>query len=200
MRSLVNVVQFKGFWLAAVWGAAQGVLWAGPVALLVLLVAHLRLVPAGEREAELRYVLAVGLIGAVLDTGLHAIGATTYPTSAAAWPHLLVPPWIVALWVGFATLPRFSLHWLAGRPWLAVLFGAIGGPLSFLGGTRFGSVAIGDSTWLTLGALSLEYALVMPLLMALAPASRSRQSGAEVEEEPQPVLAADEGSASSVPH
>jgi hypothetical protein len=175
VRNVANYALFQGFWLAAVWGAADGHVWAGPAALVGLVAIHLRLVPRGEREAELRYLLVVGVLGTLLDTGLHAIGATAYPTSTAAWPYLVVPPWIVALWIGFATMPRFSLGWLAGRPWLAALLGAVGGPLTFLGGTRFDAVAVGDGALLTYGALTLEYALVTPLLLALAPASNPRR-------------------------
>jgi len=174
MRNLANFALFQLAWFVAVGGAARGELWAGPFAVGVFLLIHLGMLPSQRsRGAELVYVLAVGAIGALADTALHAIGATAYPTSVEGWGHALVPPWIISLWVAFALLPRFSLGWLAGKPGLAFLLGAIGGPLSYLGGTRMGAVAAGENELLTWGALSLEYALITPLLLRFAPAFRS---------------------------
>lgn len=188
MKNLANFVLFQGFWFVAVAGAADGILWAGPVGVLVFLVVHLAMVqPATERVRELRYLFLAGVVGFALDSGLAAIGATAYPTSAEGWPHPVAPPWIVSLWVAFAMLPRFSLGWLRGRPALAFAFGAIGGPFSYFAGTRFGSVAVGESALLTYGALAVEYALVTPLLLHFAPSPK--ESSPPVAENTDPNLA-----------
>ncbi len=183
-KNLLNFGLFQLFWFAAVVGAGSGHLWLGPFAVAVFLGLHLMMVPAGvERLRELGYVLAVGLAGSLVDSGLHAIGATVYPTSREAWPFVVVPPWIASLWVAFAMLPRFSLGWLAGRRRLAVLFGAIGGPASYFAGTRFGAVAVGDVPLLTWGALAVEYAILMPIMLRLAPgASPKHETEAQLAE------------------
>jgi hypothetical protein len=49
---------------------------------------------------------------------------------------------------------------------LAALLGAVGGPLSYFGGSRLGAVAHADSELFTYGLLALEYAVVTPLLVA----------------------------------
>lgn len=166
MRKLTNFAAFQAFWFVAVVGAARGATWAGPAALVPLVALHLALVPRAERARETGFLLFVGLLGSAADSGLHVLGATGYPTSA---PTALVPAWIASLWVAFATLPRFSLGWLAGRPLLAALFGAVGGPLSYLAGTRFGAVEVPADGWRTFGLLALEYALVTPALLRFAP-------------------------------
>ncbi len=168
MRNLANFLAFQGAWFAAVEGAARGWTWLGPVAVAAIVALHLALVPAAERRRELVYVLGVGLAGGLLDSVLKALGATAYPTSDPV-PAWLVPAWIASLWAAFATLPRFSLGWLRGRPVLAAVLGAAGGPLSYYGGTRLGAVAAGEPALLTWGGLALEYALVTPLLLHLAP-------------------------------
>ena len=174
MRNLANFALFQLAWFAVVSTAAEGRMWIGPAVVAVTLAVHFRWVARpGERADEAIYVIAVGLAGLAADTGLGLLGATAYPTSAEAWPWVAVPPWIVSLWVLFATLPRHSMAWLHGRPLLGAAFGALGGPLSYLAGTRFGAVAVGDSSLLTWGALALEYAVAMPLLLAFA----ERRSG-----------------------
>jgi hypothetical protein len=65
-----------------------------------------------------------------------------------------------------------SARWLAGRPALAALLGAVGGPLSFAAGARMGAVGVGPTPALTWGVLALEYALATPLLLLLAPHAR----------------------------
>ena len=144
-------------------------MWFGPLAILAIVTLHLLFIAhPTKRRWELSYILLVGLVGLLVDTGLGVLGATHYPTSEAVWSPALAPPWITALWVLFGTLPHHSLGWLKGRPGLAVIFGAIGGPLSYLAGTRFGAVGLGDTPLLSWCALAIEYALLTPLLLHFA--------------------------------
>ena len=117
-------------------------------------------------------MLSVALAGSLADSGLWALGVIDYPAHTTAWSAQLVPPWICALWLAVGMLPRFSLGWLRGRPLLAAVLGAAGGPLSFLAGEKMGVVSSTSSlTWI---GLAVEYALVMPLLLRLAPDPQSK--------------------------
>ncbi len=167
MKKLANFLLFQGAWFVTVAGAARGAVWVGPATFAAVAAVHLLLV--FERARELRFLLFAGVLGTIADSVLAALGATAYPSSEAAWHFPIVPPWITALWIGFATLPRFSLAWLVRRPGLAALLGAVGGPLSYLAGARLGAVAVSSEPLLTWGALAVEYALATPLLLWLAP-------------------------------
>ena len=173
IHSVLNLIAFKLGWIAAVGGASRESMWLGPLVVAAIVTLHVALVRDTLRE--LTFVVLVGLAGAVLDSGLHATGLIRYPSSEAAWTLGIAPPWIASLWVLFATLPRFSLRWLADRPLVAAVFGAVSGPLSFLAGSRLGVIAPGETAWITYAALSLEYALALPLIVRLAPAQRSLQ-------------------------
>lgn len=159
MRSLVQFVAFQALWFAAVLGAARGQAWLGLLALVPYLALH-RLALGVDARGLLRAIL-LGLAGAALDGLLAALGLLAYPGTDGAWA-LPVPPWIVSLWIAFALLPSASLAWLAPRPGLALLLGALGGPLSALG------------RGLALGVLALEYALATPLLLKFAPRPAAR--------------------------
>lgn len=167
MRNLVQFAAFQGVWFAAVLGAARGEMLWGPLAAAAFFVLHLSWVERG-RAREAAYVLGWGLAGTALDSGLHRLGVTAFPTSE--WePAWMAPPWIAALWFAFAMLPRFSLAWLKSRTGWAVLLGAVGGPLSFYGGARLGATEFHADpiwTWVVLGA---EYAVLVPLMLAFAP-------------------------------
>ncbi len=168
MRSLLQFAAFQAVWFASVLGAARGQAWLGALALLPYLAWML----AGER-ARGRWLarwLAAGALGCLLDSALRVRGLIVYPLVPAGWPTWLVPPFIASLWIAFATLPHVSLAWLAPRPALAVLLGALGGPLSFAAGVRMGAIEHGRSIVATNVALALEYALATPILLRwLAP-------------------------------
>lgn len=166
MRNLANFLLFQAAWFVAVGGAARGSAWIGTVAVAVIAAVYLALSPTPLRDAL--YLAAAGLAGTLADSALASLGLITYPGTGEAFAPL-VPPWIGALWIAFATLPRFSLAWLAPHRALAALLGAIGGPLSFWAGTRMGSIATGADPLLTYTALSVEYALATPLLLRLVP-------------------------------
>lgn len=166
--NLLHFLSFQAVWFAAVLGSAHGNDWLWPMALVVHLALHLAGVQRARRLRELAALALCGLAGLGMDSALHAIGATHYPTSAT--PFGLVPAWIVALWIAFGSLPRYSLAWLRGRTALAAVLGAVGGPLSYFGGTRTGAVAMSDPAWISIVALAVQYALVTPLLMRWMPA------------------------------
>lgn len=169
MRNLVQFAVFQAVWFAAVLGATRGEMLWGPLAVAAFFALHLSWVKQG-RAREAAYVLGWGILGTALDSGLHHLGITSFPTSE--WePTWMAPPWIASLWFAFAMLPRFSLGWLKSRLGWAAVLGAIGGPLSYYGGSRLGATDMHPDairTWVVLG---LEYGLVVPMMLSLASSS-----------------------------
>ncbi len=163
MPMLLNFVGFKLGWLACVLGGANGWPLAGTAVALAIVLLHVALAAAPGRELTL--ILIAGAIGAAWDSMLAASGLLIYATGA---PFAVAAPyWIVAMWLLFATLLNKSLRWLHGRLWLAAAFGAVGGPLAFYAGHRLGAVDFADPR-AALVALSVGWALIMPLLVVLA--------------------------------
>ena len=74
---------------------------------------------------------------------------------------------MVALWMLFATTLNLSLAWLKRHLFVAVLFGAIGGPLAYLGGEKLGALNF-ESPTAGLIALAIGWALLTPLLAMIA--------------------------------
>jgi hypothetical protein len=163
MATLINVLLLKSAWIASVLGAAYGAPWFGPLVVGVAVAYHIGRAPAPRRELAL-LALAASL-GMIFDSALVAVGWVNYP--AGQWHPMLAPYWIVALWIGFATTLNVSLKWLRGRNVLAFIFGAVGGPLSYLAGVNLGAATFLDKASALL-ALSLGWAIIMPLLMAAA--------------------------------
>lgn len=165
---VVNFVVFQAIWFACVYGAALGRPWIGPVLAATLLPLNLRF--ARSVGAELRLWALSGAVGLAADTALRSAGLLEFPGSwdGALAPGLSLPPvWIVTLWVAFGSLLNSSLAWLSGRRWLLVALSALGGPMSFWSGARIGATAV-PGGWLGYLSLSIEYAVLVPVLMSAA--------------------------------
>ncbi|MGM0416620.1 MAG: DUF2878 domain-containing protein [Thermodesulfobacteriota bacterium] len=158
---IINVVLYQLGWFSCVLGAALGFPLRGALASLTLVMLHLLLTDA--RKAEVRLLLTACLLGVVVDSVQQAAGLFTFKIDPD-WP-LWLPLWVFVIWIQFATLLRYALHWLSGRYILAALFGAIGGPLAYWGGIRIGAASFGRDPQLALMTLALVWGLVMPFLL-----------------------------------
>ena len=134
-RKAINVVLFQAAWFAAVLGAARGMLWLGPLAMIPTLAIHLAL--QEDRRGEVKLLLAAGLLGFIFDTAFVAGGVFT--PLQHLFPRPFSPPWMICLWLNFAATLNVSMAWLRGRYLLAALFGAIGGPLAYYSGAKLGA-------------------------------------------------------------
>lgn len=161
-RLLINFIAFEIGWFAAVLGAAHHHVWLG-VTIAALVVLHLMM--SHRLLHELKLLACVVLIGTVWDSALAAGKVIHYPTGQLL-PEM-APVWIMAVWALFATTLNVSLVFLRGRMWLAALFGAIGAPLSFMGGMRLQALQFPEMSSALL-ALAIGWAVLMPLLMYLS--------------------------------
>jgi hypothetical protein len=160
---LINFAIFQLCWFACVLSGAAALPAIGIGVVALAVVYHLSQARRPLPEAIL--LVCAGLIGAAWDGQLSGYGWLVYPSGEfARWA---APTWIIAMWVSFATTLNVSMRWLRGRPELAVLFGAIGGPLAFYAGQRLGGVQFSD-TLVALAALSAGWALITPVLVSLA--------------------------------
>ena len=158
---ILNLVLYQVGWFCCVLGAAKGYPLAGALAALALVGVHLLLTSC--RRQEFILLLAVCLLGGLVDSLQQALGVLRFQGSAN-WP-LWLPLWVFIIWAQFATLLRFSLNWLSGRYWLASLLGLIGGPLAYWGGVRLGAAEFEGSLLLSLASLALVWGVMMPLLL-----------------------------------
>ncbi|HEX4937627.1 MAG TPA: DUF2878 domain-containing protein [Candidatus Kapabacteria bacterium] len=145
---LLNAVLFQAGWLLCV-------MERGPLALLasaLILLVHGRYVTRNRREWL--FILALGSVGIALDflfmkSGVFHIDGHDFP-----------PPWLMLVWLLFASTLNHSLRWLDQRLWLAAVLGAIAAPLSYLAGARLGALQIELHMLPVLGA---AWAALLPL-------------------------------------
>jgi hypothetical protein len=160
---LINFAAFQLGWFACVLGAANDRPWAGTLVVLAVIAIHLLI--ARRPSLELRLVLSAMVVGLVADSLLLASAWVSYP-SGSLLPGL-APYWIIAMWALFATTLNVSMRWLRNGLPLAMLLGAVGGPLSYLAGAKLGAMQLVQPA-LALSALALIWAFALPLLTLLA--------------------------------
>ncbi len=151
MHSLANFAGFQIAWWACVLGAAHGAPWLGVVACLAFVALQWLASPCPRVDAWL--VAGGALTGLAFDGLLAQLGWIDYRGSIGALP---APAWIVALWAAFAMTINHSLAWL--RPAAAIVLGAVGGPIAYLGAERLGAVELIASVQATI-ALAVGWAI-----------------------------------------
>ena len=169
--TLLNLALYQAGWFACVLGGASGRGWAGAAIALLLVAMHLAWVRDRLREAQL--LLAAAALGLALDSLQLGLGVFSYPSGTPLAG--VAPPWIVVLWLQFATLLHFALRWLSRRYRLAAVLGFVGGPLSFWGGERLGAIELASP--LAYLALATVWALAMPALVWLGDRFAPRTEG-----------------------
>jgi hypothetical protein len=137
--------------------------WLGLVAVPIVLVLHVALSP--NRKAEIILILSAGALGFCIDTLLVFAGAFT--PVLYLFPLPFSPPWMVLLWMSFATALNVSLKKLHGRYILSAVLGAIGGPSAYYSGAKLGATTSipGSADLLVLSAV---WAAAVPALFWIA--------------------------------
>ncbi len=160
MNRWVNIIAYQVLWFALVVGTGYGWDWLGPVLLLAWLPWHARLTDSAEKDFRLFAVLIV--VGPWLDTLFIQTGLVSYHGSAPV--EGFAPYWIIAMWGTFALTLRHSMRWAWSNPMVALGFGAIGGPIAYVAGTRLGAADFGSSTSASLAGIALGWGLLISLL------------------------------------
>lgn len=161
-EAIINFVLFQLGWFACVLGAAKNTPWLGVIVVLAIVAWHLWQAKAAKPEIIL--LLITLLIGGVFDQLMLSSHLITYQSHG--WSDALLPAWILALWAVFITTFNVSLRWMRNRWLIAVLFGAIGGPLAYFAAESLGAVTLNMS--LAYVVLGLGWAILTPLLLKIS--------------------------------
>ena len=163
MGLIKNFIGFQIGWFACVVGAAQGYPLVAVAVVSIIVIFHL--LRDNNLYSELCLIISAVFIGIIWESLLLASGWLAYASSGVA--SIFVPIWLVAMWALFATTINHSMAWLKNRYFLALLLGAVFGPLAFIAGENLGAVVFLDRT-MALTSLAVGWAVLMPLLLWLA--------------------------------
>lgn len=163
LNNVINFVCFQIGWFAAVLSAANNTPWTG--VLIIALIIALHLFRSLNPINELFLILFVGLLGGMLDSFFVFFEWISYPSG-----HIhenLTAYWIIAMWMSFATTLNVSMAWLKKYKFLSILFGFIGGPLTYYAGYNLGGIYFLDFNSAMI-ALAFGWGAIIPPLLFLA--------------------------------
>ena len=158
-RIVLNFILFQLGWFACVLGAANQLPWLAFVIAVSLVGIQLAFIPNPMKQLQL--ILMVTVIGAIFDQLLLNHGVVHY--QANGWSPALVPIWIIGLWVAFASTLNVSMRWLRNYRLIAIIFGAVGGPLAFMAAEKLGAVTL-TITPSSHIVLAIGWGAMMPLM------------------------------------
>ena len=161
-RILLNLLIFQVGWFVCVLGGNLYALIYTPLALIV----HQRLVL--EHVKEWYTIALVCTTGFLWDALMAVYGIINYTES----DFIGLPVWLICLWLLFATTFHHSLRWLSNQLWLAAIFAAIFGPLSYWAGSELSSAYIGLPVISSLLIIAAGWGLLFPAGIFIAAKSR----------------------------
>lgn len=159
-QKAVNALGYLLVWWSAVLGASQGNFYVGAIVAFGMLIWHS--ISKTLQNEERWFLARMVVYGTLFDTVLSISGLIRYHCSYPVL-HFLAPLWISALWLGFAMTVHHSFRGLLSNPFVAVLLGLIGGPLSYFGAERLGAISISQPK-IAIPILAISWAVILFLL------------------------------------
>ncbi|MBU0946882.1 MAG: DUF2878 domain-containing protein [Proteobacteria bacterium] len=164
MRIAINFIAFQIGWFACVLGAGHDFFWLGPLTVAGVFFIHLFL--NGNIIQESILGLIICCIGFSVDTFLTAFNV--YTPMPHYFAHPISPPWLIFLWLNFATLVNVSLTWLQNKRILSALLGGIGGASAYYGGDALGALHFIEPVYPHIILTGIIWAGLTPFFLSLA--------------------------------
>ncbi len=159
--NLANAALYQAGWFACVLGASSGRPWLGTFFGSGLVCAHLIL--SDDRGREGRLLACALVLGFVADTVHLRTGALVF--SAGTIHPDYAPPWILVLWVQFASTLRYCLHWLRGRFILGAILGSCAGAAAYVAGVRLGAAQFGPDLTRSVIQIAVSWGAAVPCML-----------------------------------
>ena len=137
-NGLSENIWFNLLWFQAYWWLS--ILFANSVILPLLCLLSVHLWLHRQWQRELLIIISCGACGFAVDSFLTLLGFFRFSPAS-----LLPPLWLFLLWLGFAATLCQGLKFFAGRWYLAMLAGALGGTSSYFAAAGLGAVTLGWS-------------------------------------------------------
>ena len=156
-RPIANILWYQSIWFTAVLGGVS----LQPVLALMLL-SHLA--ASTDWKTEAKVMLSCASPGIIMDTFLASQGVYLFEPIPA---YLPIPLWLAAIWLGFAGTLRNAMQFMVSRPGLMTVAAGCCAPVIYASASRLGAVEFPLGKWDTALLISLQWMLVVPIMIAL---------------------------------
>ena len=153
----LNIVVFNLLWVGLVLGRESLIHFTLP-SLLIYLACLL-----GIGNLKIHQILIPALIGISIDSSLTFFGIFIFPESS-----LIIPFWLIVLWINFSTTLTLSLSFIGKNKIIAIGLGATALPFNYTVGERLGAVTFGDPYFFSILVLVLIWSVSFPILFIVS--------------------------------
>ena len=153
----LNIVIFNLLWVGLVLGRESLIHFTLP-SLLIYLACLLRI-----GNLKIHQILIPALIGISIDSSLTFLGIFIFPESS-----LIIPFWLIVLWINFSTTLTLSLSFISKNKIIAIVLGATALPFNYTVGERLGAVTFGDPYFFSILVLVLIWSVSFPILFIVS--------------------------------
>lgn len=163
---LFNIAAFNLLWLGCVIGQ-NDFLWV----IVPLLASYLWFIVSNKMTTLSSIVLPAAL-GIFADSFLTLTGIFQFEDAP-----VLIPLWLMVLWLGFSSTLSQSLALFGKNKWIAACAGAVAFPFNYGVGEKLGAVSFGETYLTSVLVLALLWALLLPLCFYISDGLLNTQPG-----------------------
>ena len=153
----LNIIIFNLLWLGLVLGRDSIIHLTLP-SLLIYLACLLRI-----GDLKVHQILLPAIIGIMIDMSLTFFGIFIFPDSS-----LIIPFWLILLWINFSTTITLSLSFIGKNKLIAFGLGATALPFNYTVGERLGAVTFGEPYLFSILTLALVWSVSFPILFMVS--------------------------------
>ena len=153
----LNIIIFNLLWLGLVLGRDSLIHLTLP-SLLIYLACLLRI-----GDLKVHQILLPAAIGITIDSSLTFFGIFIFPDSS-----LIIPFWLIVLWINFSTTITLSLSFIGKNKLIAFGLGATALPFNYTVGERLGAVTFGEPYLFSILTLALVWSVSFPILFMVS--------------------------------
>jgi len=153
----LNIIVFNLLWVGLVIGR-DSLIHITLTILLIYLGCLLRF-----SDLKLHQILLPALIGITIDSSLTFFGIFIFPES-----NLIIPFWLIVLWINFSTTIPLSLSFIGKNKLVAFGLGATALPFNYAVGERLGAVTFGEPYLFSILVLVLVWSVSFPILFMVS--------------------------------
>lgn len=145
-RLLLPTLTFQVTWFTTIWLACEKKADLAALPGLIFMISILVLMSKSNEDRQ-AHTLYIGIRWVLLGLCLGFLCERLLIYLGVFIPHeesiLGVPAWLLSLWGSLYLLIPYSMNRLMQNTLLAILFGVLGAPISYLSGAKMGAMALG---------------------------------------------------------
>ena len=153
----LNIIVFNLLWVGLVLGRESLIHLTLPI-LLIYLACLLRI-----GDLKVHQILLPAAIGITIDSSLTFFGIFIFPDSS-----LIIPFWLIVLWINFSTTITLSLSFIGKSKLVAFGLGATALPFNYTVGECLGAVTFGEPYLFSILVLVLVWSVSFPILFMVS--------------------------------